>query len=227
MDVLPLVLDLGILTVAVVLHEVGHGVVAYACGDPTAAERGRLTLNPLRHVDPVGTFLLPGILLASAWAIGAHPLVFGWAKPVPVDFRRLRRPRRDMALVAAAGPAVNLVLAALAAYALRTGIETPGTAGALIRTVAGLAIGTNCVLAVMNLLPILPLDGGRILTALLPRRLALSYARLERVGLLLAIVLFTQTSLVTTLVRPVIRSFISVGTAGLHDVGTARPRERR
>jgi Zn-dependent protease len=176
-----------------------------------------LTLNPLRHVDPVGTFLLPGILLASAWAVGAHPLVFGWAKPVPVDFRRLRRPRRDMALVAAAGPLVNFTLAALAVIALRAGIDTPGVTGTLVRTTAGLAIGTNCVLAVMNLLPILPLDGGRILTALLPRRLARPYARLERFGLIVVLVLLTQTSIVSTLVRPVIRSFITIGTVGLGD----------
>src|SRR5262245_3451518 len=177
MDFLPLVLDLGILTVAVVLHEVGHGVVAYGCGDATAAEQGRLTLNPLRHVDPVGTLLVPGLLLASAWAVGARPLLFGWAKPVPVDARRMHRPRRDMALVALAGPAVNFVLAGIAVLGLRAALEMEGVGGALIRFSAGAAISVNVVLAVLNLMPILPLDGGRILTSLLPRPLARAYAR--------------------------------------------------
>src|SRR6185436_1999937 len=160
MDLLPLVMDLGILTMAVVLHEVGHGVVAYRCGDPTAAEQGRLTLNPIRHIDPVGTLLVPGIMLASAWAMGVHPLLLGWAKPVPIDPRRMRRPRRDMALVAIAGPLVNFALATLAVYGLRVGYGMDGLAGSLMRVTAGLAIGTNVALAVLNLLPILPLDGG-------------------------------------------------------------------
>src|SRR4029453_3725613 len=119
MDLVPLVMALGILTVAVVLHEVGHGVVAYRCGDATAAEQGRLTLNPLRHIDPIGTVVLPIVLLVSAWAVGARPMLFGWAKPVPVDARRMRHPRRDMALVALAGPTVNFLLAGLGAYGLR------------------------------------------------------------------------------------------------------------
>ena len=97
MEVLPLALELAILAAAVVLHEVGHGVVAYRCGDSTAAEQGRLTLNPLRHVDLVGTILLPGLLLATAWMTGSRPMLFGWAKPVPVNARRMRQPRRDMA----------------------------------------------------------------------------------------------------------------------------------
>jgi Zn-dependent protease len=211
MDFLPLVLDLGILTVAVVLHEVGHGVVAYGCGDPTAAERGRLTLNPLRHVDPVGTVLVPGLLSLSAWTVGAHPLLFGWAKPMPVDFSRLRRPRRDMALVAMAGPAVNFLLAGLAALALRASLDMPG----FVRTTALVAIGTNCFLGVLNLLPIPPLDGGRILSTLLPLRFARPYARLERFGLVAVLVLLTQTSVLSTLVGPVLRTFVSVGMGGL------------
>jgi len=215
MEVLPLALELAILAAAVVLHEVGHGVVAYRCGDSTAAEQGRLTLNPLRHVDLVGTILLPGFLLATAWMTGAHPMLFGWAKPVPVNPRRMHQPRRDMALVAVAGPLVNLTLAALGALALRIGIGTDGHAGAMIRSGAYAVIGINCAMAVLNLLPILPLDGGRIVTSLLPRGLARSYARLERVGLVVVMLLLTQTSILTTLVRPVLRSFLQLGTIGM------------
>jgi len=215
MDFLPLVVDLAILAAAVVLHEVGHGVVAYRCGDPTAAERGRLTLNPLRHVDPVGTLLVPALLFTSAWTVGVRPMMFGWAKPVPVDFRRLRHPRRDMALVAIAGPAVNFVLAALAALALRITAGVDGTLGATIRFTGGTVIGTNCVLGVLNLLPILPLDGGRILVAALPWRLARSYARLEPMGLVLVVLLLSQTSILSTLVRPVIHAFVSAASSSV------------
>jgi Zn-dependent protease len=210
MDLLPLVVDLAILATAVVLHEVGHGVAAYRCGDATAAEQGRLTLNPLRHVDLVGTLLVPGLLLASAWAVDARPLLFGWAKPVPVDPRRMRRPRRDMALVAVAGPAVNFALAGLAVLGLRAGLDMEGAAGALLRVTAGAALGINVVLGVLNLLPILPLDGGRVVTSLLPAGLARSYARLEPVGLVVVLVLLSQTSVLPMLVRPVLRSFLSL-----------------
>jgi Zn-dependent protease len=217
MDLLSLVVDLGILATAVVLHEVGHGVVAHRCGDATAAEQGRLTLNPLRHVDPVGTVLVPGLLLGSAWLAGATPMLFGWAKPVPVDPSRMRHPRRDMALVAVAGPAVNFALAGVAVLALRWGLGIEGTLGGIVQSIAFTAVVTNCVLGVLNLLPILPLDGGRILTSLLPRALARRYVRLEAVGLLVVIVLLSQTSVLTTLVRPVVRTIVTVGTAGAGD----------
>jgi Zn-dependent protease len=120
-----------------------------------------------------------------------------------------------MALVAVAGPLVNLTLAALGALALRIGIGTDGHAGAMIRSGAYAVIGINCALAVLNLLPILPLDGGRIVTSLLPRGLARSYARLERVGLVVVMLLLTQTSILSTLVRPVLRSFLQLGTIGM------------
>jgi Zn-dependent protease len=220
MDGLSLAVDLGILAGAVILHEVGHGVVAYRCGDATAAEKGRLTLNPLRHVDPLGTIIVPGLLLASAWAVGAQPMLFGWAKPVPVDPRRMRHPRRDMALVAMAGPAVNLVLATLGALLLRASIAIPGLSGDLLQVVAGTAIVTNCVLAVLNLLPILPLDGGRVLASLLPIDLARSYARMERYGLLIVLLLLNQTPILSALVRPVLRAFLRLGTLGVTAVGS-------
>jgi Zn-dependent protease len=214
MDGLSLVVDVLILAGAVILHEVGHGVVAYRCGDPTAAERGRLTLNPLRHIDPIGTVIVPGLLLASSWMVGAQPMLFGWAKPVPVNPRRMRHPRRDMALVAIAGPAVNLVLAALGALLLHQCALTPGPWGHLYRITAAGTIAINCVLAVLNLMPILPLDGGRILAAMLPPGLAVSYARMERWGLLIVLLLLNQTSVLTTLVRPVIRAFLWLGYLG-------------
>lgn len=214
---LSFVVDLGILAAAVVLHEVGHGVVAHRCGDATAAEQGRLTLNPLRHVDPVGTILVPGFLFASAWMVGAQPLLFGWAKPVPVDPRRMRHPRRDMALVAIAGPGVNFALAVVAVLGLRWSLGLDDPMGAIVRSVALTAIVTNCVLGVLNLMPILPLDGGRILTSLLPVSLARRYVRLEAVGMLLVIVLLSQTSILSTLVRPVVQTIVAVGTAGVGD----------
>jgi Zn-dependent protease len=138
--------------------------------------------------------------------------LFGWAKPVPVDVRRMHRPRRDMALVALAGPAVNFTLAGLAVLGLRAGLELEGLTGAVVRFSAGATIGTNVVLGVLNLMPILPLDGGRVLTSLLPRPLARAYARLEPVGLVVVLVLLSQTSILSTLVRPVLGAFLSLAT---------------
>ncbi len=164
------------LLAAVILHEVAHGYVAKMNGDSTAERMGRLSLNPISHVDLVGTILLPGMLYAS----GAP--VFGWAKPVPVNFSALNNPRTDMMKVAVAGPAMNLFLASLfaAVFHWSGGFEgTPGL-GALM---AFRAVQINVLLAVLNLVPILPLDGGRILVGLLPRRQAIAFAGLERYGL--------------------------------------------
>jgi Zn-dependent protease len=194
---------------AIVLHEVAHGFVADRLGDPTAKERGRLTLNPISHVDPFGTVALPAFLIFAG-----SPFVFGYAKPVPVDFRRLRNPKRDMVWVAAAGPATNVVLAVASAVAfhLLMGLYSPGASplaleGALRMLQASVIV--NIVLAVFNLLPILPLDGGRVLTGLLPLSLAIPYSRLEPFGLFIVIGLLAFNVL-TPVLGPVVSALSHV-----------------
>lgn len=169
---------------AIVFHEVAHGWVARALGDPTAAEQKRLSLNPLRHVDPFGTIILPGLLKLS----GAP--VFGWAKPVPVDFRRLRNPRWGMVLVAAAGPVTKFILAAIAAIGLGVLVRAtdsmgePGLGALFLSDNLRNFLLVNLFLGAFNLLPIPPFDGSRIVMGALPAPLARGYARLEPFGLL-------------------------------------------
>jgi len=169
------------LVIAIVFHEVAHGYVARMLGDRTAAERGRLTLNPIRHVDPVGTLLVPMMLAL------ANAPIFGWAKPVPVVTSRLNHPRRDMALVALAGPGINLVMATIAAAGIGVWV---GSAGGLPQAGPGGFVAANVInfllinvfLAIFNLLPVPPFDGGHVVEAILPRPLAVHYARLSRLG---------------------------------------------
>ena len=174
---------------AIVFHEVAHGLMARALGDPTAQERGRLSLNPLRHVDPIGTVVLPGILALT------HLPVFGWAKPVPVVAERLRHPRRDMMLVGAAGPGSNLIMAAIAALVLGLVLRLYGVAqepsGVMGFVVLNLFnfISINVFLALFNLLPIPPFDGSHIVEGLLPVPMARSYAKFRMVGMLIPLVL--------------------------------------
>jgi Zn-dependent protease len=200
------------LLVAVVLHEVAHGVVAYALGDPTAAEAGRLTLNPIRHVDPVGSVILPGMLLLTSYVFGTRSFVFGWAKPVPVDFRRLRNPRRDGIVVALAGPGTNLLLATASAFGLAALPDGGGTGVELAAVVLRQSVVVNCVLAVFNLLPVPPLDGSRVLLSILPLRLARVFVRFERVGMLVVILVVLNTPILPALVRPVLRFIVGLAS---------------
>jgi Zn-dependent protease len=196
------------LVIAIVFHEVAHGWTARALGDNTAAQLGRLTLNPIKHVDPFGTIILPGMLMLAGWP------VFGYAKPVPVMKNRLRNPRRDMMIVAAAGPGSNLVMATIGAVALGLfSLAYPG--GELSLLVRFLImnlymfISINVFLALFNLLPIPPFDGGHIIEGLLPPALARKYGGLHEKALLVMILLLViiplaipSLNVVNWLIRP-------------------------
>lgn len=169
--------------VAITFHEAAHGFVAHILGDDTAWRLGRVSFNPIKHIDPFGTILLPALLL-----LVRAPFLFGYAKPVPVKFGALRNPRRDMILVAAAGPVMNLVLATFSAMAFHLVSFFPAPANAWIAANLKNALVLNAVLAVFNLLPIPPLDGGRIVTGILPKTLAARYSRLEPFGFPLLII---------------------------------------
>lgn len=196
---------------AIVFHEVAHGAVAYLLGDPTAARAGRLTLNPVPHLDPVGSLLLPALLLVVPLLFGTRPFLFGYARPVPVDLTRLRRPRRDAVLVALAGPAMNLLLATAAAslLALLPRPDDPGSALQAVRLLALAAVQVNCVLAVFNLLPIPPLDGGRVLQAILPTRTAQALRRVEAFGFVIVLTLWFNTDWGHLAVRRLVGAFLA------------------
>jgi len=163
--------------IAITFHEAAHGFVAWKLGDDTAHRLGRVTFNPIKHVDMFGTILLPIVMWMTT------NFIFGYAKPVPVDFARLRRPRRDMVLVAAAGPGINLALALVSAVLLHFAALLGGAAGEIVIFALKVSVFVNVLLAVFNMLPLPPLDGGRVAVGLLPDALARPLARLERWGL--------------------------------------------
>ncbi len=193
---------------AITLHEASHGYVARHFGDRTAEMLGRLSLNPAKHIDPIGTIAVPLLMLITTRAALGYPLLFGWAKPVPVASRNLRNPRRDMAIVAAAGPVANLVMALAWALLLKASIVIgPAQSGFwtdALRDMAGIGIYFNCLLAVFNMLPIPPLDGGRVLSNLLPPRWSDQVDRVEPYGLFIVLGLLL-TGLLWPLVGPGIR----------------------
>jgi Zn-dependent protease len=170
------------LVIAITFHEAAHGFVAHHFGDNTAWDRGRVSFNPLKHIDPFGTLILPAVLLFSH-----SPFLFGYAKPVPVNFRALRHPRIDMVWVALAGPATNIVFAWCAAAAFHLLAYAPADAAEWIADNLKNALVINVVLAIFNMLPIPPLDGGRVAVGLLPDALAVPLSRLEPYGMLILI----------------------------------------
>lgn len=184
---------------AITLHEVAHGWMARALGDNTAAAQGRLSLNPIKHIDPIGTLLVPGILLL----LGGF--LFGWAKPVPVNFRNLHNPKKDMALVAIAGPAANLLMAFGWALLLKFALQNNPEQGLWLALaqmgIAGITI--NLVLMVLNLLPLPPLDGGRVAVGLLPMRAAIALSKLEPYGMVILILLMV-TGVLGQLLGPMV-----------------------
>lgn len=180
---------------AITVHEAAHGWVANRLGDPTAAMLGRVSFNPIKHIDPVGTIAVPLVIFLTSKTLLGVPFLFGWAKPVPVDWRRLRNPRWDMALVAVAGPGVNLLMAigwglALQLMVILLGlVEVPSAVLELYLRLCLVGVLINLFLMALNLMPVLPLDGGRVLSALLPRSWAPGFARLEPYGLLILVAL--------------------------------------
>jgi Zn-dependent protease len=191
---------------AITVHEAAHGWVAMKLGDKTAFMLGRVTLNPLRHIDPIGTVLLPLVLITFT------DFAFGWAKPVPVDLRNLHRPKRDMGLVALAGPVSNLLMAVIWAVLVLVGAAILPNfqwlgLPLLLMGVAGVLI--NCLLMALNLLPILPLDGGRILASVLPPKQAQIYSYTESFGLI-AVVLLMVTGVLGQILLPMIRFTITL-----------------
>lgn len=194
---------------AITVHEAAHGYVARWFGDPTAWMLGRVTLNPIKHIDPIGTIAMPLLLLFTTMAIPGGPFVLGYAKPVPVNFGQLRHPKRDMIWVAAAGPVSNFIQAVVWALLL-IGLVLAGVQEQFFLRMAQAGILVNLVIAVFNLLPIPPLDGGRVLVGLLPRGPAYQLARVEPFGFFIVLALLIPGILSAWWISPLVRASYSV-----------------
>jgi Zn-dependent protease len=195
---------------AITLHEAAHGYVARHYGDMTAYLAGRVSLNPLKHIDPIGTVIVPVALLLASKLFGGAGILFGWAKPVPVNFGNLRHPKRDMLWVAAAGPGANFVMALFWAGVLKFALEMPANAYSdPMKHMAEVGITINAVLMVLNLLPLPPLDGGRIAVSLLPDRTAYHFARIEPYGMVI-ILLLLFSGVLWAIMGPFVRAVITL-----------------
>ncbi|MFN3544875.1 MAG: site-2 protease family protein [Thiobacillus sp.] len=195
---------------AITLHEAAHGYVARYFGDMTAAAQGRITANPIKHVDPVGTILVPLIILVTSKLLGGGAILFGWAKPVPVNFANLRRPKQDMLWVAAAGPAMNLVMAVFWGLVIQLGHALgSGFATAPMMLMGAAGVFINVILMALNLIPLPPLDGGRIAVSLLPMRQAIQFSRIEPYGLIILLALLF-TGILGIILWPLISIFIGL-----------------
>jgi Zn-dependent protease len=195
---------------AITLHEAAHGYVARFFGDMTAALQGRITLNPLKHIDPVGTILVPLVILLTSKLLGGGTILFGWAKPVPVNFAHLRRPKQDMLWVAAAGPGINLVMAVFWALMIQLGHALgSGFAGAPLMLMGAAGVFINVILMALNLIPLPPLDGGRIAVSLLPLKQAIQFSKLEPYGLFILLALLF-TGILGIILWPLISLFIGL-----------------
>jgi Zn-dependent protease len=182
---------------AITVHEAAHGYAARYFGDDTAERAGRISLNPIHHIDPLGTIILPAITMI----LGG--ILFGWAKPVPVNFGRLRHPKRDMLWVAAAGPLSNFVMAIFWVLVLKFSDLVPASYSEAVITMSQIGMSINIVLMVLNLLPLPPLDGGRIATSLLPNNIAWKFAQVERYGFLILLLLLA-TGVLSVILLPMV-----------------------
>ncbi|QLQ02271.1 MAG: site-2 protease family protein [Thiobacillus sp.] len=195
---------------AITLHEAAHGYVARFFGDMTAAAAGRITANPLKHIDPVGTILVPLVILLTSKLLGGGMILFGWAKPVPVNFARLRRPKQDMLWVAAAGPGMNFAMAVFWALMIQLGHALGSSfASAPLMLMGAAGVFINVILMALNLIPLPPLDGGRIAVSLLPVKQAMQFARLEPYGLFILLGLMF-TGILGFILWPLISAFIGL-----------------
>jgi Zn-dependent protease len=194
---------------AITLHEAAHGYVARFFGDMTAAAAGRITANPLKHIDPVGTILVPLLILLTSKLLGGGAILFGWAKPVPVNFARLRRPKQDMLWVALAGPGMNFVMAVFWALMIQLGHSLGNSFSAPLMLMGAAGVFINVILMSLNLIPLPPLDGGRIAVSLLPMKQAISYSKIEPYGFFILLGLMFS-GVLGTIMWPLIELFIGL-----------------
>lgn len=191
---------------AITLHEAAHGYVARFFGDMTAARAGRITINPIKHIDLIGTLLVPLVILTASKLLGGGAILFGWAKPVPVDFANLRNPKKDMLWVAAAGPGINFLMALFWALVIQAGILLNNSFSTPVMLIGVAGVFINVILMALNLIPLPPLDGGRIAVSLLPLKAARAYAKIEPYGFFILLGLLF-TGVLNLLLWPLISVF--------------------